>query len=298
VSRNTGSGLHAASYSNVCSANSPISEPMCWPSLMLISTSRASSQHCLAMSSLRPSGAWSRASPRSKSKHVRPAPPSAWISPTKIPCINPRALSVEFSYVGARVLRSAVGDRFLGSNTASSIAMCANRSSRASSVTGNIRFIRTTLHSYARLLTTTLAAENGHHRICRIETREKPGQPGVDEEVRTAEVVSRVDDHVRVRCLKFGKGRPDTDARLGLQTGRVDLAGERRAVRVREEVASARCERALVREEQHEVVPRHLTQLRSRAGAHRQRIDPTGVDGRLADDGRDVGNGAVRVDSE
>jgi hypothetical protein len=63
-----------------------------------------------------------------------------------MPCISPRALSVEFSYVGASVLRCALGDRFLGSNTASSIAMCANRSSRANSVTGNIRFMRTTLH--------------------------------------------------------------------------------------------------------------------------------------------------------
>ena len=68
---------------------SPISVPMWSPSLIEISQWRDSSQHWRAMSSL----SWNGASLSSKSKQVRPAPSSAWISPTKMPCISERERS-------------------------------------------------------------------------------------------------------------------------------------------------------------------------------------------------------------
>ena len=49
--RNTGSGWQAASNRVTDSLYSPTSVPMCSPSIRLISTWRASSQHCRAMSS-------------------------------------------------------------------------------------------------------------------------------------------------------------------------------------------------------------------------------------------------------
>ena len=72
-------------------------DPMWSDSLQEISTWRASSQHCRAMSSLRANGASSRPSPVSKSQQVRPAPSSAWISPTKMLCMSDRAFSLAFS---------------------------------------------------------------------------------------------------------------------------------------------------------------------------------------------------------
>ena len=139
--RSTGSGLHAAEKRNVLSVYSPISVPMWSPSLSEISQWRASSQHWRAMSSF----SWKGASVSSKSKHVRPAPSSAWISPTKMPCINERERSAaagrSVAIFAGPVLRAAIlAPR--GSKIRSSILERTKRSSRASSDSGSIFFMR------------------------------------------------------------------------------------------------------------------------------------------------------------
>ena len=114
---------------------SPISVPMWSPSFTEISQWRDSSQHWRAMSSF----SWNGASSSSKSKQVRPAPSSAWISPTKMPCISERERSAGGRAVAAilagPVLRSAIlAPR--GSKMRSSILVRTKRSSRASSDSG------------------------------------------------------------------------------------------------------------------------------------------------------------------
>ena len=228
--------------------------PMCSPSLMLISTWRASSQHCRAMSSFSPNGAWSRASPRSKSKHVRPAPSSAWISPTKMPCMRPAGVVggvLVRRCQACCVARSATG--FCG-RTPHPRSPCA-RTARRAPVRSPATFASCQLHlldhsspvasATAQLLTTTLPAEHRYHRIGRVDTGEKSGKTVVDEEVRTAELVARIDDHARIRALQVGNCRSDADACVGLQAGRTDLRPEAGPYDVREEVTATRGDAAL-----------------------------------------------------
>ena len=115
---------------------------MCSTSFTEISTWRASSQHWRAMSSLRANGASSRPSPVSKSQQVRPAPSSAWISPTKMPCISAAGVLAGV-LVGRRERVDArhLGLALRGSKMTSSMRMWSNRSSRASSSTGSMRFM-------------------------------------------------------------------------------------------------------------------------------------------------------------
>ena len=137
-------------------------------------------------------------SPVSKSKQVRPAPSSAWISPTKMPCIRPRALSVEFSYVG----RERVALR--GSATG-----CADRTPRLRSdvleplVTGQFGDRQHPLHAVNLPIHELVAiyyVDDYSPQPCppSIEITvsvgltpvRNPAEPVVDEEVRTAEVVA------------------------------------------------------------------------------------------------------------
>ena len=156
--RSTGSLLQAAANSTVFSAYWPISVPIQSLSLTLISTCRASSQHCRAMSSFSANGtsisplssvaAPVLATPAvSKSKQVRPAPSSAWISPTKMPCMRPRAPSlasrrdgVSRNEVRLPAPPSLTSSAVRASWKRSCIVMVAKRSSRASWSTGrNLR---------------------------------------------------------------------------------------------------------------------------------------------------------------
>ena len=143
ASRSTGSWLQAASNSTVFSAYWPISLPIQSASFTLISTWRASSQHCRAMSSLRANGASSTV----KSQQVRPAPSSAWISPTKMPCMSARAASDASGRDGTSRFDAGRGRSGLsimalrGSAMRSRIVVLLKRSSRASSSTGKKRLI-------------------------------------------------------------------------------------------------------------------------------------------------------------
>ncbi len=146
--RNTGSWLQAASKSTVFSAYWPISVPIQSLSLMLISTWRASSHAWRAMSSFNANGA---SVPVSKSQHVRPAPSRAWISPTKMPCIRPRARSLASARSGVRrfvlVRLSVAVSTVRGSACDWRIVIWLNRSSRANSSTGKNLRIRPALRS-------------------------------------------------------------------------------------------------------------------------------------------------------
>src|SRR5436305_909539 len=116
---------------------------MCSVSFTEISTWRVSSQHWRAMSSLSWKGASSRPSPVSKSQQVRPAPSRAWISPTKMLCINWRDASGASGSVALKAFLCERSSRtaLRGSKTTSSMLMRWNRVSRASSSTGRILFI-------------------------------------------------------------------------------------------------------------------------------------------------------------
>ena len=130
-------------------------------SLTLISTWRASSHAWRAMSSLSangtvlpvvgllsaPVGPVPGTLLTAKSWHVRPAPSSAWISPTKMPCIRPRAASLASGRDGTRrlLLRFGLAESSAppvrpttvrASAIRSRIVILLNRSSRASSSTG------------------------------------------------------------------------------------------------------------------------------------------------------------------
>ena len=74
----------------------------------------------------------SRRVPVSKSQQVRPAPSSAWISPTKMPCIRPRAPSGASASRGLKPFsrRRVATNALRGSKITSSMVMRTNRSSR------------------------------------------------------------------------------------------------------------------------------------------------------------------------
>src|SRR5215210_1362563 len=118
------------------------------------------------------------------------------------------------------VLRCALGAMLRGSKTASSTRIREKRSSRASSVTGNIRFMGTLLDVdfVSGSLAAALPAEYRRHGTGRIDARDKSGEPLVDEEVRAAELVGRVQDDRRICPGQLGHRRPDADPCIGLQS--------------------------------------------------------------------------------
>ena len=144
ASRSTGSFEQAASNSTVFSWNWPISVPIQSDSLALISTWRASSHAWRAMSSLSSNGIVPlEPSPASKSWAVRPAPSSAWISPTMMPCMSDRAASDASWRSGVRRLDAPRLFAVFLTSTAvrvsairSAMLVCTKRSSRARSSTG------------------------------------------------------------------------------------------------------------------------------------------------------------------
>ena len=103
--RSTGSLLQAASNSTVFSANWPISVP--------IQSRQLDADLDVAGLVPRLAGhveLQRRTGMSSKSWQVRPAPSSAWISPTKIPCISERAASADVAPIGHQpVGRAAAG---------------------------------------------------------------------------------------------------------------------------------------------------------------------------------------------
>ncbi len=143
VRRSTGSGLHAASYRNVFSANSPISEPIhrrASPRSRRGGPRPSTAGPCRASARTAPSSA--PASPVAKSQQVRPAPSSAWISPTKMPCISARAASGASGRAGREPSSCRLGfGRRCGHGTGVVDALAhrdgRSASSRASSSTGN-----------------------------------------------------------------------------------------------------------------------------------------------------------------